>query len=148
MVQYFIFKSKNEYLPFIIKESIRNSTIRKDLIVMDAYYIDKKYLRKLKIRNIEDKNSDNDKLLLEYLINDSFVDMLSEEKYNASKRYSTSGYAGYQGTTGISCAGYQGATGVAGATGFSGPIGTTAVQGFTGVQGTASYPYIGIFSSN
>lgn len=116
--QHFIFKNKDKYLPFIITKSIKNKIIKRDLL--DVFYIDKKYLRKLKILNIEDKNSDDDKILLEYLINDSFVDMFSEEKYNNYiKNFSTSGNS-QQGSQGL-----QGLQGVSGAQGVSGVQGAT-----------------------
>jgi hypothetical protein len=108
--QYFIFKLKDEYLPDFIKVE-RN--IKKNNYLNNIYYIEKKYFRKLKIQNIENTISENEKKVLEFLINENFTHLLTQEEYekkNKSQGWSSSsGATGYAGVSGSS-ASYTGYT--------------------------------------
>jgi hypothetical protein len=112
--QYFMFKIKEQYLPDVIRQNI-GKCLYKDAYTY-TYYIDKKYLRKLKIKNIENDISEENKILINYLINDNFIDMISNERY---KMYFENG----------KCP--SGPTGISGSTGISGPKG---ISGLTGLM--------------
>jgi len=123
--QYFTSKLKDEYLVEIIKENLSNGTIKNFYpYSYEILSIDKKYLRKLKIQNIENDIQDKDKTLLEFLINENYVKMLTqsefEEKTNYNRAYNsgTSGYSGTSGPYGVS--GVSGTYGVSGCSGVSG----------------------------
>jgi hypothetical protein len=95
MNQYFIIKIKDEFLPEVIIEYIKNGKICADenanyrlfphtSRVNIIYYIDKKYFRKLKIQSIENSISENEKQLLEFLINKNINRLLTQEEYNTN----------------------------------------------------------------
>ena len=110
--QYFIFKNKNEFLPEIIKESLINNKIRR-YYYYDIMFISLKYFRKLKIQNIENIISEDEKALLEYLINTSFTLLITKEAAN-ERGVVTSGYGGVSGSAGTS--GVSGYAGISGCT--------------------------------
>ena len=125
--QYFIFKIKDEYLPDIISKYIKEEKIHHDHHDNVSYYdhiycIDQKYFRKLKIQNIENSISEDDKKVLEFLINMDLVKMLTQEEYN--EKIKTSG--SYWGTTGVS--GSAGCTGVSGVSGSAGYVGLSTTH--------------------
>ena len=115
--QYFIFKLKDQYLPEVVKKCKE----LKRYFWTEMYEMDKRYFRKLKIQNIEQKISDDEKTLLEFLINTDYTVVLTQlefEKYggNNYNNYKTSSTSGY---TGVS-----GSAGVVGVSGVSGTLGT------------------------
>lgn len=127
MNQYFITKIKDEYLPEIFLEYVREKKIQQ---YYPIFFIDNQYLRKLKIQNIEQSIDEKDGMLLTFLLNENNVIMITqkefEEKYKSRGFYSgTSGYAGVSGTYGVS-----------GVSGVSGGWGTTAGTYVTGHSGT------------
>lgn len=83
--QYFKFKIKNEYLPSIVNDYIKNKIITqtRDIVIpVDTIYMIKlTYLRKLKIEKIENRITNNERILLDYLTNDNFTHMLTEKEY-------------------------------------------------------------------
>ena len=101
--QYFIFKIKNEYLPEFIKNSIILGKINSSF--HGIYHIEHKYFRKLKIQNIENNISSDDKVLLEYIINENFTHLLTQEEFikRSSINKPTSGASGSIGATGTTC---------------------------------------------
>ena len=105
--QYFETKLKDKFLPKIVIENIENGKLKAfNTWNLNVLIIDKKYLRKIKIQNIEKKISEDDKLLLEFLLNDNYVNMLSNsevEKLNKGSGTSwTSGATGMSGVSGVS----------------------------------------------
>lgn len=128
--QYFIFKLKDDFLPEVIKEYQRRK-ILKQFSWSDIYFLDKKYFRKLKIQNIEERISEEEKSLLEFLINESFTKILNNSEIEGlSKRYnsyssSSSGASGYSGTGGS-----VGVSGVSGMSGYGG-MGVSGSGGWT-----------------
>ena len=117
--QYFETKLKDKFLPKIVIENIENGKLKAfNTWNLNVLIIDKKYLRKIKIQNIEKKISEDDKLLLEFLLNDNYVNMLSNseaEKLNKSSGSGTSWTSGMSGMSGMS--------------GVSGPCGMTGTYG-------------------
>jgi hypothetical protein len=113
--QYFITKLKDEFLPVCFFESIEKGKIKSFYPWNNAlFFIELKFLRKIKIQNIQNDIDSDDKLLLEFLLNDNFVKMLTDEesKITIDKfNYSSSGNFG----------GATGATGWAGVSGISTP---------------------------
>lgn len=107
MEQHFEFKIKDQYLPKFINDYRKDGKIKSS--PFRYYTIDIKYFRKLKLQNITNTISEEDKLFIEYLINDNFVQMLTEEESKTIMRNSTSGYSGSQGVSGVS--GSYGTTG-------------------------------------
>ena len=74
MEQYFIFKIKNEYLP----DYISGNNLLKHCN-WSVYSIDLKFFRKLKIQNIDGTISMENKKLVEYLMNDNFIHLLTQK---------------------------------------------------------------------
>jgi len=117
--QYFTSKLKDEYLLEIIKESVSNGNIKSFYpYSYEILSIDKKYLRKLKIQNIENNIQDKDKILLEFLINENYVKMLTQSEFEERTKNRI-----YRGTSGY--------------TGSSGSSGTSGVSGMSGITGTS-----------
>ena len=113
--QYFITKIKDEYLPQVIKDNILNGKIQK-YSYFSIFYIDKKYLRKIKIKNIEETLSQNEQILLDFLLNDNFTHMLTNVEFEEKTKktsWGSSGVSGVSGTSGWS-------SGTIFATGYSG----------------------------
>ena len=105
MEQHFIFKIKSQYLPKFITEYERNGKFKSSGVINT---IDIKFFRKLKIQKIENDISEEDKKFLDYLLNDDFVDLLTEEEYNNL----TAKYSGARGSSGTS--GTYGMSGISG----------------------------------
>jgi hypothetical protein len=135
--QYFIFKIKDAFLPEVIKEYQRRN-ILKQFSWSDIYSLDKKYFRKIKILNIENRISEEEKSLLEFLINESFTKILSTSEfegmnsgYRTSASSSTSGWSG--------TAGAVGASGVSGYSGYggSGSVGSLGTYNYTNTVSTS-----------
>jgi hypothetical protein len=86
--KFFIFKLKDEYLPDFVKKY--SKLYKHDPYcgtMSNTYYIDEKHFRKLKIKNIEQKISNEDKILLEFLMNVSYTRILTQlevDKYTGS----------------------------------------------------------------
>jgi hypothetical protein len=110
--QYFITKLKDEFLPVCFFESIEKGKIKSFYPWNNAlFFIELKFLRKIKIQNIQSDIDSEDKLLLEFLLNDNFVKMLNEEEskitidklsYSSSSSGTAGGVTGCVGITGSS----------------------------------------------
>lgn len=105
--QYFITKLKDEFLPDVIFDSIEKKKIKSCYPWnYTLFIIEQKYLRKIKIQNIQNGIDAEDKLLLEFILNDNFVKMLTDEESKklidklSYNKYSSSGTAGGAGATG------------------------------------------------
>lgn len=130
MNQYFIFKVKYNYLPEYIREYINSDKILKEPGT-DIYYISKREFRKLKLKNIQNELEDDDKKVIEYLINENFIDFLTEDQFKQLvKRQSWYGMSGISGVSGVS-----GSSGTFGMSGVLGPTGVT-------INPNSSYPII------
>lgn len=130
MNQYFIFKVKYNYLPEYIREYINSDKILKEPGT-DIYYISKREFRKLKLKNIQNELEDDDKKVIEYLINENFIDFLTEDQFKQLvKRQSWYGMSGTSGVSGVS-----GSSGTFGMSGVLGPTGVT-------INPNSSYPII------
>ena len=109
--QYFKFKIKDEYLPTIIHIFIQDGKIKIER--GSVLSIDLKYFRKLKIQNIENSISEDDKVVLEFLINRDFTILLTPSEYESL-------YTKFAGIYGVS--GTSGSVGVSGIMGTSGSM--------------------------
>jgi len=113
--KYFIFKIKDEFLPITIREYIQNGKICSDQnsYYNNIYYINQKYLRKLKIQNIENTISEDEKIVLEFLINTDLTQFLTQKQYEEKIQHYTYGHSGTSGAMGTS--GWVGVSGFSGA---------------------------------
>jgi hypothetical protein len=134
--QYFTVKI-DEFLPKIIKHNISLGKISQSTLY-NIFFIDQKYLRKLKIQNIEGSISEDDKDLLEFLINKDLLEFLINKdltKFITKDEYElklkNASYVGVSGSCGTS-----GTVGISGFSGISGVSGVSGTQG-TGVSGTS-----------
>lgn len=123
--QYFITKIKDEYLPQVMKDNISNGRIRR-YTYFTIFYIDKKYLRKIKIKNIENSLDEEEKALLDFLLNENFTDMLTMTEFEEKTKNGSwggtsysSGMSGSSATSGSFGSGSVGCSGVYGVTGYS-----------------------------
>jgi len=116
--QYFRFKIKDYFLPKNILNYININKVKREY--GDIYYVDNKYLRKLKIENIENNISNENKLFLEYLIDERFIQLVSDEEYIKISSSTTTWTTGFSHSGGIS-----GSSGQSGFSGVSGPVGLT-----------------------
>jgi hypothetical protein len=103
--QHFIFKIKNEYLPQFINDNIKSGIIDYTINWLGIFNVDQKYFRKIKIESIEKRISNTDKQLLEYLTDDKYTLLISQEDVDLKVRNSSSGgcptgVQGQQGVTG------------------------------------------------
>lgn len=116
--QYFITKIKDEYLPQVMKDNISNGKIQR-YTYLSILYIDKKYLRKIKIKNIDKSLGEEEQTLLNFLLNDNFVDMLTIKQFEKKTKNVgfTTGSQNWGSTTGSS--GTLGIYGLYGVTGQS-----------------------------
>jgi hypothetical protein len=125
--QYFTVKI-DEFLPKIIKHNISLGKISQSTLY-NIFFIDQKYLRKLKIQNIEGSISEDDKDLLEFLINKDLTKFITKDEYELKLKNAS--YVGVSGSCGTS-----GTVGISGFSGISGVSGVSGTQG-TGVSGTS-----------
>lgn len=126
MYQYFEIKLRNEFVPEIIQNSINSGKLKKHNWYSQFVMIDQKYFRKIKIENIENRLEGDDKILLNFLLNENYVKLLSKEEFEKKTLASTTGYSSSTGATG-----YSSSTGACGVYGLSG----SAAYGF-GCNGT------------
>ena len=128
MYQYFEIKLRREFVPEIIENSISSGKLKKPKWSYEFVMIDQKYLRKIKIENIENKLDGEDKILLNFLLNENYVQPLTKEEYEKKTTASTTGYSGVSGMSG--------SQGVSGVSGVSGSVGCSGVSGMSGSWGT------------
>lgn len=125
MYQYFEIKLRNEFVPEIIQNSINSGKLKKHNWYSQFVMIDQKYFRKIKIENIENRLEGDDKILLNFLLNENYVKLLSKEEFENRTKATSTGYSGVSGVSGT-----YGVSGVSGVSGFSG------VSGVSGISGT------------
>jgi len=96
--QYLIIKIKDEFQPEVLKEC-------KELQIFtwEIHYIEKKFLRKLKVQKIDKHIISKDKELLDVLLDERYVKMLSydETVLRVGSGYGTGSF-GISGSSGIS----------------------------------------------
>jgi hypothetical protein len=98
--QHFIFKIKSNYLPKFINDYIKSGVIDYTISWLDIFNIDQKYFRKIKIQSIEKRISNDDKQLLDYLTNDNFTHLISQEEVDIKVRDYSSNRSGPKGAQG------------------------------------------------
>jgi len=111
MNQYFDIKLKEEYLPDFITKFLHEGKIK--YITHGVYEIDQKYFRKLKLQNIQNDILEDEKKLVEFLINEKFVKFLTKEEFSKKSAWSSWGI-GVSGTCGSGTYGISGSSGAIG----------------------------------